>query len=55
MNLNTIEDEKSHSEKEFGGGIHRNFNKISFFIEYSHVQSHLKDDFATFGLMYNFK
>ena len=55
----TIEESTHHTEKEFGvvfgAGAHRNFNKITVFAEYAHVESDLKDDFITIGLMLNFK
>ncbi|MFT5779715.1 MAG: hypothetical protein ACI837_002674 [Crocinitomicaceae bacterium] len=53
--------EKIHDESEeafgivFGGGFHRNFNWITVFAEYSHIESHLRDDFATIGFMINIK
>jgi hypothetical protein len=36
-----------------GGGIHRNFNKLTVFAEYAHVESILQDDFVSLGLMRN--
>jgi len=54
----TIEKESFFKEEELGlvvgVGAHKNFNKIMLFVEYSHIESHLKDDFATIGLMYHF-
>jgi hypothetical protein len=53
--------EKKHNESEeavglvFGGGFYRNFDWITVFAEYSHVESHLRDDFATIGIMINLK
>ena len=38
-----------------GAGLHRNFNKISVFIEYSRVELGIEDQFLTTGLLYNFK
>ena len=53
--------EKNHGETDeafglvFGGGFHRNFNWITVFAEYSHIESRLRDDFATLGFMINLK
>jgi hypothetical protein len=55
----TIEENEHHTEKEagcvFGAGAHRNFNKLTVFLEYAHVESKLADDFITVGLMINLK
>ena len=54
----TIENEPLHQNKEvglvFGAGLHKTFNKLFVFGEFSHVQSHLKDNFVTVGAMYLF-
>lgn len=54
----TIENELLVTEKEFGvvfgAGLHKRFNKLFVFGEYSHVQSRLKDSFVTVGIMYSF-
>ena len=39
----------------FGGGVHRNFKKITVFGEYTHIQSELQDDFVSLGLMLNIR
>ena len=39
----------------FGGGVHRNFNKLTVFTEYTHIQSKLQDDFVSLGLMLNLR
>ena len=39
----------------FGGGVHRNFNKVTVFAEYTHIQSELQDDFVSLGLMLNIR
>ena len=55
----TLEETVHHTEKEagvvFGAGAHRNFNKLTVFIEYAHVESNLADDFITVGLMIHLK
>lgn len=55
----TIEKVHGYSEKEFGlvagVGAHRNFNKVTLFTEYAHVQSALPDNIITIGLMFTFK
>ena len=55
-----VETEEGHDAERavgavFGAGIHRNFNKVTFFGEYARVQSNLDDHLFTFGLMYSFK
>ena len=53
--------EKIHEESDeafgvvFGGGFHRNFNWVTAFAEYSHIESHLRDDFVTVGLLLNLR
>ena len=39
----------------FGGGLHRNFNNITMFAEYSRVEFGITDQFITGGVMYTFK
>ena len=55
----TIEENEIHTKKKIGvvagAGIHRNFKNLTVFTEYAHVESKLKDDFITIGLMINFK
>lgn len=55
----TIETSEYETERAFGlvagAGLHRSFNRIMLFAEYSHVFSELHDDFATLGVMYHFK
>ena len=52
----TYKKERGHSEEAlgvvFGAGVHRNFNNIVVFGEYSRVQSELSDDFIALGLMF---
>ena len=47
------------SEETFGGiiglGVHRTFRLITIFLEYTHVESKLRDDFLTSGLMITIK
>lgn len=58
----TIETE-DHHEKEitaslgvvFGAGVHRNFNGLTIFAEYSRVEWGINDQFITTGLMFNFQ
>ncbi|MFK7968715.1 MAG: hypothetical protein AB8F95_00015 [Bacteroidia bacterium] len=38
----------------FGAGVHRNFNKLTVFAEYSNVILGIEDQFVTMGIMYNF-
>ena len=53
------EDESNKEEDAiglvFGGGIHRNFNKITAFAEFARVQSELSDNFITTGFFFTFK
>jgi len=54
----TIEQEEGHDAEQefgvvFGAGIHRNFKNVTVFGEYSHVESELRDDFVTVGLMFS--
>jgi len=55
----TWENFNNHNESALGivvgGGLHRNFGKVSLFAEYAHVQSKLSDDFVTLGLFYTLK
>lgn len=39
----------------WGAGVHRNLKNITLFIEYTRVESQLRDQFITGGLMYRFK
>lgn len=39
----------------FGAGIHRNFNSMTIFLEYSRVELGINDQFITTGFMYNFQ
>lgn len=57
----TIEKEKHGAEHVedafgivFGGGIHRNFGKISLFAEYSRIEVGIQDQLLSFGVMYTF-
>jgi len=40
---------------KFGAGAHRNFGKFTVFVEYSRVQSELKDNFFAVGAFFTFK
>jgi hypothetical protein len=55
----TIEKDPHESEEAFGvvlgGGLHRNFGLFTVFAEYSHVQSHLRDDFLTIGTLFSIR
>jgi hypothetical protein len=55
----TIEKDTHESESAlgvvFGGGFHRNLGLFTVFAEFSHVESHLRDDFITVGAMINIK
>lgn len=55
----TIEEMIGHHEEALGilggAGVHRNLKKLTFFMEYTHVQSELPDDFFTAGFLYKLK
>ncbi|MFT7086278.1 MAG: hypothetical protein ACJAV5_002003 [Vicingaceae bacterium] len=55
----SIEENSTRTEKAtgfvVGAGVHRNFKGYTIFVEYSHVESDLPDDFITIGLMYTLK
>jgi hypothetical protein len=55
----TIEKDTHETEEAFGavigGGLHRNFGLLSVFAEYAHVQSRLRDDFVSVGMMFNLR
>ena len=55
----TVESDGHETENALGlvlgGGLHRNFHRITVFAEYAHVKSHLKDDFLSLGCLFNFK
>lgn len=58
----TIENElKPETETEdsfgiiYGVGVHRNFNNLAFFAEYSRVEFGLEDQFVSAGILFLFK
>ena len=55
----TIEEDPHGKEEAFGavvgGGLHRNVDSFTFFAEYSHVISPLKDDLITVGALFNIR
>lgn len=61
VGINYTEEIEEHHENKaefgflWGGGIHRNIKKITVFAEYTRVESQLRDQFITAGLMYRFK
>ena len=60
LGANYTKESDEHESEEafgavFGGGIHRNFGKLTAFTEYTHIESTLRDDFVTLGLMINLK
>ena len=55
----SYEAEHEHSESSFGmvygGGVHRNFKKVSIFSEYTRVQGKISDQFISAGMIFTFK
>jgi hypothetical protein len=53
VNYTSESEENGHSNSAFGGmygaGMHRNFNRVSLFAEYSRVESKLADQFISIG------
>lgn len=57
VGVNFTNERSAHDTNEgfgalFGGGIHRNHKRFTFFTEYTHVQGVLTDDFITAGILY---
>lgn len=60
IGANYSKETSSHGSEEayggvFGLGIHRNFGLLTIFTEYTHVESRLRDDFITAGVLINLK
>ena len=57
VGLNYSRDTKTNGMEDsgfgslWGAGIHRNFRKLTFFVEYSFIESKLRDQFLTFGFL----
>jgi len=60
VGINYTEETEEHHGTEsawgflWGGGVHRNVNRVTFFFEYTRVAGDLHDEFITGGLMYHF-
>jgi len=50
-----IEEVKESAGAVYGIGMHRNFSDITFFVEYSRVESGIDDQFITGGIMYSLR